>query len=215
MDELDPYEDGALIEAEYVEFDDDYDEDIYDEDDDGDDDIVEYMFDEDDDDYYDDAEPEELGEFFGIRKRRRARKRAAKKRRAKSVMTAKRANTNRSAITKANRNIRRNAIGIKQVNKRVASVNNRVSATTRVNRIQSMQIRKMSRMQKALGVMEFVQAYDAENNRLDTFQLLKGAVASGMLGGGKGTMHNPYVLGAAGLFLRNGNLGGLLGRDQT
>ncbi|CUH82544.1 hypothetical protein [Tropicibacter naphthalenivorans] len=205
MDDLELYDDALVIDGDYHAFDEDYDDDDFDEDEYDPEDALESMLDDD----YD--EGEDLGELFGIGKRRRRRRRAKKT----AVTTAKRARANVTNIAKANTNIQRNAMGIKQINSRLASVNRRVGANARATRIQSMQIRKINKMQKALGVMEFVQAYDAANNQIDIFQLLKGAVASGMLGGGKGAMHNPYLLGAAGLFLRanNGNFGGLLGSD--
>lgn len=217
---MDDYDDYVMDAEDYSEVDDDWDED-YDDDDDDDMDSEDEMLDamiesaEDDD-------PDELADFFWRNKKKRG------KRRRKSVLRAKGRNTFRrrskggyvtqvqlkSALGRVANDVRRNAIGIKTVNKRINGVSSRVSANSRVNRIQSMQIGKLHRTNKVDGVLEFVQAYDPVNGNLDAFQLLKGAVKSGLIGTGKGGMHNPYLIGGLGLLLRNPNaLGGLLGQS--
>lgn len=202
MDELDLYDDSYVIEADYDDFEEDTDEEDYDEADyDASEDMLEAII-----GGYDESDAADLADFFWRKKRKKRRK-------APRVTRAKGTTSRGSVLAGMKRDIKRNAIGIQQVNKRAASVSNRVSANSRVARIQNMQIAKINKLQKALGVLEFVQAYNPDTQELNTFQLLKGAVASGMLGTGKGTLHNPYLLGAVGLFLnnRNGSLGGLLG----
>ena len=219
MDEYEDYEDYVIDADDYETYDDIDDEDYGEEDEmDAADEMLDAMV-----EGLDDADPEELADFFWRRKKRRRRK-------ARKVPTARGRNAFRraakgryvtqaqlkSALGRVGRDVRRNAVGIKQVNGRINGVSNRVTANSRVNRIQGSQIGKLQKLHKAEGVLEFVQAYNPETGGLDAFQLLKGAVSSGLLGTGKGGMHNPYVLGGIGLLLRNPNaLGGLLGQNPA
>ena len=214
------YEDYDIdLDDDYEDVDDDFDDDLDDDDDlDIGDEMLESMA-----DGLDDADPDELADFFWRRKNK-------KRRPPRKVPTARGGNAFRrrtkgryvtqpqlkTALGRVGRDVRRNALGIKQVNRRIGSVSNRVTANSRVNRIQSMQIGKMQRLHKTAGVLEFVGAYNPETGRLDAFQLLKGAVASGLIGTGKGGFNNPYLIGGLGLLLRNPNvLGGLLGSNKV
>lgn len=217
MDEL--YDDELVS-----EYDEEFDEEFEDDDDYDDDELeMDEMLDEmiaDDDDYDDDDESlDEYPEIFGRKRRRRrkaARLKAARARaRQKKIITARNRSAFRgklartyvnqkqfkSALARVGKDTRRNAMGIKTVNKRVIKVGGRVSSVARVNRVQSRSIGKIRQQMKTNSILEFVESYDGTS--IDTFQLLKGAVAGGYLGAGKGALSNPLIIGGIGLLLRN------------
>lgn len=235
MDEL--YDDDHVSEYD-DEFEDSVDYDELDDDDDFDDDDDESEVDEmldammaDSDDDYDDEMSGEYPEIFGRRRRKRRKARAlAKKRREsqKKIMTARNRSTFRAklarrsvsqkqfkvAMTRVGRDTRRNAMGIKTVNKRVMKVGGRVDNVVRVNRVQNRSIGKIKQQMKTNSILEFVESYDGTS--IDTFQLLKGAVAGGYIGTGKGALSNPLLIGGLGLLLRNpAILGGVLQPTTT
>ena len=113
------------------------------------------------------------------------------------------------ALSRVGADVRRNAQGIKAINTRINSLNGRVDGVVDVNRLQSREIGKLNRQMRADGALDIVGALTPAG--LDAFQLLKGAVKSGVLGEQKGALANPWVLAGIGLLLRNPNvLGGVL-----
>lgn len=218
----DEFEDGV----DYVEVDDDDDD--YDDESEMDE-MLDAMMADNDDDYDDDGMSGEYPELFGRRRRKRRKAREKKRReRQKKIMTARnraafRAKLARSsvsqkqfkaAMSRVGKDTRRNAMGIKTVNKRVIKVGGRVDNVARVNRIQSRNIGKIKQQMKTNSILEFVESYDGTS--IDTFQLLKGAVAGGYIGTGKGALSNPLVIGGLGLLLRNpAILGGVLQPNTT
>ncbi|MCW8934384.1 MAG: hypothetical protein OQK98_06645 [Gammaproteobacteria bacterium] len=196
-----------------MEFFDAFDEDEDDEDDV--DDMLEALMEEDDED--------DLAE-----RRRRRRKRGRRSRR-KPVRTARgrslyRGPTSKkyvthpqlkSAMGRVGKDIRRNAIGIKSVNKRVASVGRRVDGVVSVNRVQSKNIGRLKQQMKLDGALDFAESLSANADgtlALNLLPMLKGAIKSGMLGSSKGAFSSPAVIGGLGFLLSNPQIfSGLLG----
>ena len=113
------------------------------------------------------------------------------------------------ALARVGTDVRRNAQGIKAINTRINTLNGRVDGVVDVNRLQSREIGKLNRQMRADGALDIVGSLTPQG--LDAFQLLKGAVKSGVLGEQKGALANPWVLAGIGLLLRNPNvLGGVL-----
>lgn len=154
--------------------------------------------------------------------RRKARRRARAKSKRKPVPTAAGRPAYRppvmpgfvtqkqlqDALGRVGADVKRNVAGIKTVNARLNGLNGRVDGVVSVNAVQSRALGKLDRQMKIAGALEIVQAL--EPGRLDAFQLLKGAAASGFIGDGKGALSNPWVIGGLGMLLRNpGFLGGL------
>jgi hypothetical protein len=113
------------------------------------------------------------------------------------------------ALARVGGDVKRNAEGIKTINTRLGAISSRVDDVVSVNRIQSHEIGKLDKRMKIDGALELVESFTPGG--LSAFQLLKGAVKSGLLGEGKGALGNPLVIGGIGLVLNNpGILGGLL-----
>jgi hypothetical protein len=220
-----------------VDYDDELDADFIDEidEDDGDveddvDSMLEAMMDEDyDEEDEDGVEDYSERRFFGRRARRRAQARARKKAaRGRAVRTARGKSAYRtpvskkhvthpqlkSALGRVGKDIRRNAIGIKSVNKRIGGLNGRVNGVVSVNRVQSRKIGKLGHQMKLDGALEFAESISTNDDgslSLNLLPMLKGAVKSGMLGGSKGALSSPAVVGGLGFLLSNPQIfGGLL-----
>ncbi len=201
----------------------DFDEDDFEIDDDVED-AVDDMLDAMMDSAEDDDDPEEMADFFWRKKRRKSKR--YKSRRGRRVPYSRGRSAYRkprrgryvtqpqlkTALAKVGKEHKRNALGIRSLNSKLARARSGIAANAKINRIQSKQLSKINKIHKADGVLEFVAAYDAENQSVDAFQLLKGAVKSGMIGTGKGGLSNPYIIGGLGLLLNNSNLlGNLVG----
>lgn len=155
------------------------------------------------------------------RRKRRRRSRRAKSR--KPVRTARgksayRAPTSKkfvthpelkNALARVGKDIRRNALGIKTVNKRIAGVSSRVDGAVRVNRVQNKNIGKLNQQMKLDGALDFAASIttNADNSmELDLVSLLRGAIKSGMLGGTTGAFSSPAVVGGLAFLLKNTSL---------
>ena len=104
----------------------------------------------------------------------------------------------------------RSAAGIKTLNERVKGVDTRVDGLVEVNKAQTVHIRRLTKQMRIDGALEFAESYDGTS--IDIYQLLKGAVKSGMLDSTEGAFSNPLLVGALGFLLRNpGFLGQLTG----
>jgi len=209
---LETYDDIADFEED---LDDDLDEDLLDEED-----LDEEDLDEDDlDDMLEalmDMAEDEEEDPIERRRRRRGRRRRRRGRRRRRVTTAKGRSAYRapvlknyvtqkqfkSALGRLGREDRRNAKGIKTVNIRVGKLNGRVDGVVSVNRVQSKHISKLNKQMQLDGALEFAGSYDPGSGSIGLYQLLKGAVKSGMLGDAKGAMGNPLLVGGIGLLLR-------------
>jgi hypothetical protein len=174
------------------------------------------------DELIDSADSEDLAE----RRRRRQRSRARQRQKPVPTATGKSAYRTpgagglvtqkqlQDALTRVGADVKRNAAGIKTINGQLGGIRTRIDGVVTVNAAQSRAIAKLDRQMKIAGALEVVQAF--EPGRLDAFQLLKGAAASGVIGGGKGALGNPWVIGGLGLLLRNpAFLGGLTQQPQT
>ena len=222
-----------MITEEYdedlVDFDDDLDMD-FDDDDEEEEDDIEYDPDEIDEMLDEQLEPADDDDDLAERRRRwrRRRRRRRGRRQRRRVQTAKGRSSYRSpvprsyvtqkqlksALSRAGAESRRNAAGIKTVNARIGRLNGRVNGAVSVNRVQSRRINKLNKQMKLDGALEFAQSFDGQS--IDVFQLLKGAVKSGVLGDTKGALSNPLVIGGIGLLLRQpGILTGLLSRTTA
>ena len=219
-------------------------EELYDDYDDLDDDMemelfdVEQEDDEDEDDIEDmleammesDEEDDDLSER---RRRRRNRRRRRRNKSRRSVSTAKGRSAYRSptskkyvthpqlksALARVGKDVRRNALGIKSVNKKITGVDNRVDGVVSVNRVQSKNIGKLNRQMKLDGALEFAESITTNDDgtlSLNLLPLLKGAIKSGMLGSSKGAFANPALIGGLGFLLNNPQIiGGLLSGTGT
>jgi len=120
----------------------------------------------------------------------------------------------KNALGRVGKDVRRNALGIKSVSKKISGLDTRVDGVVSVNTVQSKHIRKLDKQMKLDGALDFAQSVSADtegNLVLDLSQLLKGAVKSGMLGTGTGALSNPAVIGGLGFLLNNRQIfGGLL-----
>jgi hypothetical protein len=117
------------------------------------------------------------------------------------------------ALTRVGADAKRNGEGIKTINTRLGGLTTRVDDVVSVNQIQSRAIGKLDRQMKIDGALELAESFTPGG--ISAFQLLKGAVKSGLLGEGKGPLGNPLVIGGIGLVLNNpGILGGLLPRPN-
>lgn len=204
------------IESDYDEDDLDFGDDV--------EDAVDDMLDAMVDSAEDDDDPDEMADFFWRKKRRKSRRYKGRGRRrvpyskGRSVYRKPRRSRYvtqpqlKVALAKVGKEHKRNALGIRSLNSKLGRARSGIAANAKINRIQSKQIGKINKINKADGVLEFVAAYDAANQSVDAFQLLKGAVKSGMIGTGKGGLSNPYIIGGLGLLLNNSNLlGNLVG----
>lgn len=171
----------------------------------------------------DEGDEEDLAER---RRRRRSRRRRSKRR--KPVRTARGKSAYRSptskkyvthpelknALARVGKDIRRNALGIKTVNKRVAGVNTRVDGVVSVNRVQSKNIGKLNQQMKLDGALEFAASVSTNDDgtlSLNLLPLLRGAIKSGMLGSTKGAFSSPALIGGLGFLLNNPQIiGGIL-----
>lgn len=201
----------------------DYEEDDYEIDDDVED-AVDDMLDAMIDSAEEDEDPEEMADFFWRKKKRKSKRYS--RRGGRRIPYSKGRSTYRKprrsryvtqpqlkvALAKVGKEHKRNALGIRSLNRKLSRTRSGIAANTKINRIQSTQISKINKLNKADGVLEFVAAYDTATQSVDAFQLLKGAVKSGMIGTGKGGLSNPYIIGGLGLLLNNSNLlGNLVG----
>ena len=116
------------------------------------------------------------------------------------------------ALGRVGADVKRNGEGIKTINTRLGGLTTRVDDVVAVNRIQSREIGKLDKQMKIDGALELAESFTPGG--ISAFQLLKGAVKSGLLGDGKGPRGNPLVIGGIGLVLNNpGILGGLVPRS--
>jgi hypothetical protein len=166
------------------------------------------------------------GDFGEARRSRRSRMRA----RSRSVPTAPGRSAYREpvasaggpvnqkqfkdALDRVGADIRRNAEGIKTINARLNTLDSRVSGVVTVAAAHGRRMTRLDRQAKVDGTLELVQAL-GPGGTLDAFQLLKGAVKFGVLGGGTGALSNPLVIGGIGLLLRNPNILGGFGTSST
>jgi hypothetical protein len=111
------------------------------------------------------------------------------------------------------RKIARNGTGIKTVNSRVNGLKGRVDGVVTVNTAQSRYIRKLNKQMKIDAALEFAESYDGTS--IDIYQILKGAVKSGMLDSTKGAFSNPLLVGGLGFLLRNPGFLGQLTAGQA
>lgn len=210
---------------DFDEVDDDMEMDFFDELDESDED------EEDIDDMLDALMESEEGEADDLadRRRRRRRGRRVRSRSRRGVRTAKGRSAYRapvskdyvthsqlkSALARVGTDIRRNGMGIKTVNKRVAGFNRRVDGVVSVNRAQSKHIGQIKQQLKLDGALEFAEAITTNEDgilELNLLPLLKGAIKSGMIGKSKGALSNPALVGGLGFLLSNLEvIGGLLG----
>jgi hypothetical protein len=117
------------------------------------------------------------------------------------------------ALGRVGADVKRNGEGIKAINARLSGLTTRVDDVVSVNRIQSRTIGKLDKQMKIDGALDLAESFTPGG--ISAFQLLRGAVKSGLLGEGKGLLGNPLMIGAIGLFLNNpGILGGLLPRPN-
>jgi len=117
------------------------------------------------------------------------------------------------ALSRVGADAKRNGEGIKTINTRLSGLTTRVDDVVSVNQLQSRAIGKLDKQMKIDGALELVESFTPGG--ISAFQLLKGAVKSGLLGEGKGALGNPLVIGGIGLVLNNpGILGGLLQRPN-
>jgi len=210
---------------------------MYDDIDDFDDDMEMEFFDafddeEDDEDDVDDmleALMEDDEDEDDLSERRRRRRKRGRRSRRKAVRTARGSSAYRSptskkyvthpqlksALGRVGKDIRRNAIGIKSVNKRVGSIGRRVDGVVSVNRVQSKNIGQLKQQMKLDGALDFAESLSANPDgtlALNLLPLLKGAIKSGMLGSTKGAFSSPAVVGGLGFLLSNPQIfSGLLG----
>jgi len=113
------------------------------------------------------------------------------------------------ALGRVGADVKRNGEGIKTINARMGGLATRVDDVVSVNKVQSRAIGKLDKMMKIDGALDLAESFTPGG--ISTFQLLRGAVKSGLLGDGKGALGNPLVIGGIGLVLNNpGILGGLL-----
>jgi len=161
----------------------------------------------------DDGEMDDLSERRG--RRGRKRRRSARRGRQQAVRTASKQSSYRRPVPKRyvthaefkktsdaqDHKIARNGSGIKSVNGRLNKLDSRVSDVVTVNSAQTTHIKKLNRQMRIDGALEFAESYDGA--AIDVYQLLKGAVKSGMLDSQSGAFANPMVVGGLGFLLRN------------
>lgn len=211
---------------ELADFDDDIEMDM-DSDFDGEDDLRDVDIDEMMEALMDDDEGSE--EDLAERRRRRKFRSRRRGRRPKRVRTASgssayRVSTSKkyvtqpqlkSALGRVAKDVRRNALGVKTVNKKLGNIDAQVDGVISVNRVQNTKINKLRQQMKLDGALEFAESITANDNgslELNLLPMLKGAVKSGMLGGSKGALSNPAVVGGLGFLLSNPQiLSGILG----
>jgi hypothetical protein len=117
------------------------------------------------------------------------------------------------ALARVAADVKRNGEGIKTLNTRLGGLTTRVDDVVSVNQIQSRAIGKLDKQMKIDGALDLAESFTPGG--ISAFQLLRGAVKSGLLGEGKGALGNPLVIGGIGLVLNNpGILGGLLPRPN-
>jgi hypothetical protein len=181
-----------------------------------------------------DALMEEEDEDYAERRRRRKQGRSRGRKQRKGVPTAKGRSTYREPVQtkdvsqrqlkdfadKAAEEDRRNAEGIKVVNDRLGKLDSRVDGMATVNELQTKRIRSLDTRLRLDGALDFASSFstvpgDTEgslNLVTDFGQIFRGAVKNGALGGGKGALSNPWVVGGIGLVLKNPTIiSGLLG----
>lgn len=112
-------------------------------------------------------------------------------------------------IRRAPLDVRRTADGIRGINARLNALDSRVQSVVSVAAAHSDHLLRLDRQMKADGALELVESLSG--GQLNAFQLLKGAVKFGVIGGGSGALSNPMVIGGIGLLLRNPNILGNLG----
>jgi len=173
----------------------------------------------------DEGSEEDLAERRRRRKfRSRRRSRRPKRVRTASGSSAYRASTSKKYVTQPQlknalgrvaKDVRRNALGVKTVNKKLGNIDAQVDGVISVNRVQNTKINKLRQQMKLDGALEFAESITANDNgslELNLLPMLKGAVKSGMLGGSKGALSNPAVVGGLGFLLSNPQiLSGILG----
>jgi hypothetical protein len=116
----------------------------------------------------------------------------------------------REALGRVGTDVRRNAQGIKTVNSQLGRLTDQVKGVVSVNSAQNARIRKLDKQMQIDGALDLAASF--EGGSLNAFQLLKGAVKSGVLGEPKGPLGNPVVVGAIGFLLNNNQiLRGLIG----
>jgi hypothetical protein len=117
------------------------------------------------------------------------------------------------ALGRVGADVKRNGEGIKTLNARLGGLTTRVDDVVAVNKVQSRAIGKLDKQMKIDGALDLAESFTPGG--ISAFQLLRGAVKSGLLGEGKGPLGNPLVIGGIGLVLNNpGILGGLVPKTQ-
>lgn len=211
---------------ELADFDDDIEMDMdsdFDEEDDlrdvDIDEMMEALMDDDEGSEEDLAERRRRRKFRSRRRGRRPKRvRTASGSSAYRVSTSKKYVTQpqlKSALGRVAKDVRRNALGVKTVNKKLGNIDAQVDGVISVNRVQNTKINKLRQQMKLDGALEFAESITANDNgslELNLLPMLKGAVKSGMLGGSKGALSNPAVVGGLGFLLSNPQiLSGILG----
>ena len=113
------------------------------------------------------------------------------------------------ALGRVGADVKRNGEGIKTINARLGGLTTRVDDVVAVNKVQSRTLGRLDKQMKIDGALDLAESFTPGG--ISAFQLLRGAVKSGLLGEGKGALGNPLVIGGIGLVLNNpGILGGLL-----
>jgi len=124
----------------------------------------------------------------------------------------------KDAMARVGDETRRNAEGIKTVNTRLGTLDGRVTDIVAVSKTHSKRIGTLDTRMRLDGALDFASSFGvqtaADGSAVlvpDLSQLLRGAIKNGVLGDSQGAMSSPWVIGIAGLVLRNPNiLGGLL-----
>ncbi len=123
----------------------------------------------------------------------------------------------KEALARVGDETRRNAEGIKLVNDRLGTMDGRLTDVVTVAKTHSRRLGTLDSRMKMDGALDFASSFNvvtgADGSTAlapDLSQLLRGAIKNGVLGDSKGAMGNPWVIGIAGLVLRNPTiLGGL------
>ena len=116
----------------------------------------------------------------------------------------------KSALARIGKDQRRNAVGIRTINKRMAATDRRVSAVASVNRVQSRHIASLHKMNKIDGALDISQSFNPETGQIDLVPLIRGALKSGFFGTPKGLLGEPLAIGALALLLRQDSEGNAL-----
>ncbi len=169
-----------------------------------------------------DALMESDGGEFAERSRRRRRSRTAGASRLPAVRTATGVSAYRGAtpqgyvtqsqlkdaLARVGTDVRRNAEGIKTVNTQLGRLNNQVRDVVTVNGLQNRRLSKLDKQLQLDAALDLAASVTLGEGgaSVNLFQVLKGAVKSGVLGEPKGALGNPLLIGGAGFLLNNPNI---------